>query len=85
MITQICAVYDAKAAAFGTPFFTQSLGQAERSFTDEVNRDDDGKNVMFNHAEDFQLFHLGSYNDENAEFDPVFPPRLLVSGAAVKR
>lgn len=84
MITQILCVQDGKAAAFGQPGFYQSLGQAERSFIDEINRQD-VSNVMFNHPEDFCLYHLGSYNDSDATFDLIQPPRLIASGLNVKR
>lgn len=83
MITQVCCVFDDKANAFGTPFFTQSLGQAERSFIDEVNRVDD-KNIMYQHPDDFRLFHLGQYDDSTGEFDTSIP-RLIVSGGAVRK
>ena len=84
MITQILAIRDAKANAFMQPFAQQSLGQAERGFSDEINNASDN-NVMYRHPEDFQLYHLGSYNDADGSFDLLSTPRLIASGDSVKR
>lgn len=83
MITQIFCSRDLKADAFGQPFTSQSIGVAERSFIDEVNRAD-VNNPLYNHPEDFQLFHLGSFNDSDGSFDLIIPPRLIASGSNVK-
>lgn len=60
MISVVCAVRDAKADAFGQPFFAQQRGIAVRSFADECSRSDSGLNK---HPEDYALFVLGEYDD----------------------
>lgn len=75
---EVLCVFDAAVGAFMRPIFTQSVGQAVRSFSDEVNRVDDA-NTMRSHPNDFALWHLGSFEDSNASFD------LLSSPARVSR
>jgi len=81
-ILKACAVYDTKAGFYNRPFFIPSVGMAERSFSDEVNRKSED-NAMFHHPEDFTLFLIGEYNDVTAEYTQVWPPQHLVSGATV--
>lgn len=79
----IVSVFDAKMEAFGRPFFVPTEGAAMRSFLDEVNRIADD-NPMAKHPDDYQLFHLGYFDDADGKFSNVTPPKLLVQGAAVK-
>jgi hypothetical protein len=63
MIQIIVSVKDRAAGAFGRPFFVPSVGIAIRSFADEVNRQADD-NQMNKHPDDFDLYDLGTYDDE---------------------
>lgn len=56
----VFAVRDAKAEAFGQPFFSLQRGIAVRSFADECSREDSG---LYKHPEDYALFHLGEFDD----------------------
>lgn len=64
----IVCVRDRALPAFGTPFFVAHLGQAIRSFSDEINNRD-GKSQLHAHPEDFDLYHLGFYTDDNGAFE----------------
>ena len=75
----IVAVYDAAAEAYGRPVFVNSMGQAERSFLDELRRDDP-VNEMFRHPSDFSLFDLGTWDDQDGFFTCDHSPRLLSHG-----
>ncbi|QKI28884.1 VP5 [Trichosanthes kirilowii gokushovirus] len=77
----VCAVRDAAMAAFNRPFFAPAVGAAIRSFTDEVNRKVEG-NPLAAHPEDYELFQLGSWNDETAVFAQLEQPHSL--GRAVQ-
>jgi hypothetical protein len=79
----ICAVYDRVAETFGQPMFVQNQGIAIRSFTDEVNRQDEN-NQLYRHADDFELHDLGVYTDSTANFQCYDKPKLLVTGKQVK-
>lgn len=80
----MCVVRDRVADVYGTPFCTVSTGMAVRSFGDQVNRDEPN-NAMFAHADDFELFEVGSFDDSSADFEILPKPRQLVLGKDVKR
>lgn len=63
MILQMLCVYDSKAGAHSTPFFTATLGLARRAFSDAANMPDHpvGKNPA-----DYTLFLLGTWDDQTA-------------------
>jgi len=65
MILQIMAVYDSKARAFLIPFFCAHTDVGRRAFSDAANNP--GHQVGA-HPEDFTLFHLGTFDDDNAVF-----------------
>lgn len=63
----IVAIRDSAANAFGRPNFVPALGAAVRGFGDEVNRRAED-NPLHAHPEDFEMFELGMFDDETAEF-----------------
>lgn len=65
----IYAVKDLAVQAFGQPFFTRSKGEAMRSFQDEANSTDPNS-PMAKHPEDYELYYLGTYEDETAKITP---------------
>lgn len=67
------AVFDQKAEAFLRPFFAETKGLAIRSFRDAVN---DPAHEMCRHAADYTLFHIGSFNQANGEFEVQRPVSL---------
>lgn len=66
----VVAVFDRAAQLYGRPFFVQALGQAIRSFTDEVNRKDDQRGDFAKHPQDFDLWSLAVYDDNEGSFTP---------------
>ena len=83
MILVLCTVKDRAADAFGRPMFVPSVGVAIRSFSDEINRKDP-ENQLFNHPDDFDLYELGEFNDNNGLFVLHHAPKLLSLGKQVK-
>ena len=83
MKLNICSVKDRAADAYGRPMFVPSLGVAIRSFTDEINRNDP-ESQLFNHPDDFDLFDLGVFDDNNGLFTLHDQPNLLCLGKQVK-
>lgn len=71
----ICAIHDTKAEAFAQPMFFQAVGQAVRAFIDAVS-DGDPKSNLANHPEDFNLFRIGTYDDQTGEIVPEAPFHL---------
>lgn len=80
----IMCVRDIKAGAFGNPFFVSSVGQAERSFSDEINRVAED-NTMYKHPEDFELFELGSFETDTATMQLFERPLQRMVGSSCVR
>lgn len=83
MITQVVAVQDRALAAFGMPFNTHTLGHAIRSFTDEIN-DTRPENAMNKHPDDFDLYHLGTYDNISGQFTNLETPMQIAIGKNCK-
>lgn len=73
----VFAVRDRAADVFGQPHFATSIGSAIRSFSDEVNRSADN-NIFNKHPDDFDLYHLGSYDDNTGFFECGAPQQIAV-------
>lgn len=56
---KIFSIFDSKAEAFNTPFFSQSTGTAIRSFAQAAN---DEEHEFSIHGGDYTLFELGSFD-----------------------
>jgi len=66
MIHNMFTVYDSKAEAYLPPFYEQTKGSALRAFMDTCSRPD---HPFYKHPEDYTLFHLGSFDDNDKSFD----------------
>jgi len=64
-ILTIVAVKDRAVNAYNRPFYVPTIGAAVRSFTDEVNRKE---SEMQAHPEDYDLYDLGTFDDETGTF-----------------
>lgn len=79
----VCSIRDRSAAVYAQPFFQISVSSAIRAFSDAVNSVDGG--LMNTHAEDFDLFHLGFYDDHHARFELLESPVQIAIGKEVRR
>lgn len=79
MIQHIFTVFDSKAAAYLQPFYASTKGVAIRQFSDAVN---DPGHQFARHGEDYTLFELGHFDDQNAQFHLHSTP--LSIGVAVE-
>lgn len=82
MKTKMFAVYDLKAACYGTPFFMPREEVAVRTFSDSVN-DSNPNNLWNKHPEDYSLFYIGEYDDESCEVT-CSKPSFILSAASVR-
>lgn len=64
MISQIFSVYDKKAEAYCHPFYSGSSVIAERHFANAAN---DRESAICRNPGDYNLFLLGSFDDESGE------------------
>lgn len=79
MKLEIFDIFDSATASYHRPFFMLSKTEAIRAFIDIIN---DEKSAIHKHPEDFTLFHLGTFNQETAEF--TFPPSPTSLGKAIE-
>lgn len=87
MKLNIFSVKDRAAGAFGRPFFLPTTGLAIRGFTDEVNRrthENGVQNDMHVHADDFELYELGEFDDEHGVISLHERPKLLLLAKQAK-
>lgn len=72
----IVSILDTAAGAYGRPAYIASEGVAIRQFQDEVNRQSDD-NQLYRHPDDFQLFYLGTFDDNTGGFDLLASPKMI--------
>lgn len=75
----VVSIRDRAAQCFSRPVFTQTEGTAIRSFTDELNREG-ADNELAKHPEDFDLYVVGVFDDDDGLFTCESIPRLLLKG-----
>lgn len=73
------AVRDAAINAFMRPFVVQAVGQAVRSFGDELTRSG-ADATMSAHPDDYELFELGSFEEDTGRLVPLPEPRSISRG-----
>ncbi|QCS36700.1 nonstructural protein [Capybara microvirus Cap3_SP_641] len=83
MLQFVVSVKDRAAEVFNRPFFVPHRNVAIRDFTDEVNRVA-SDNQLNKHPDDFDLYLLGVFNDNEGVFVSEEPPIVLVRGKDVK-
>jgi len=72
----IVSIMDTAAGAYGRPAFVASEGVAVRQFQDEVNRSSDD-NQLYKHPDDFNLYYLGTFDDNTGAMDLLAQPKLV--------
>ncbi|QXP08563.1 MAG: nonstructural protein [Arizlama microvirus] len=78
----VVAVRDTRIESYMQPNCMRHPGQAVRGFLDEANRPD-AQNTLHNHPEDFELWILGTFDEETGEF--TNKPERLIRGIDAKR
>lgn len=76
----ILAIRDSAADVYTVPQFVPSIGGFVRSFGDQVAKKEPGDSLGA-HPEDFEVFHIGEYDDSNAQFDIFSVPKSVCRGA----
>lgn len=75
---KVCAVFDIAVESYGNPVFVRAIGEAIRSFTDEMSRDG---SAIAAHPTDYALYHIGDYDESSGLLIACTPPRRLISGS----
>lgn len=81
---QVYTVKDKVAEIHNTPFFQISHAVALRAFRESCLDDRDG-NLLNSNPQDFELYYIGTYDDETGLVTSLNTPELLASGEKFKR
>lgn len=75
----VVSVRDSKANAYGIPVCVPTVAAAVRSFSDQINGQD---STLTKHPQDFDLFVLGTFDDNTGIFT-THVPELVVTGMSL--
>lgn len=75
MVLKMYSIRDSKAEVFNTPFFQKTHGEAERSFA-ELCKDE--KSFVAKYPDDYDLYYLGTYDDQTGKMDTIETPQHVV-------
>lgn len=82
MKLKMYAVYDDAVKAYRMPHFCETHGQAEREFKSGVNNEKAGH--LYTSPEQFTLFHLGEWDDQNGAIEPLPTPQSIIKAVQLK-
>lgn len=75
------SVRDMKTEIYTPPFFNKSHGEAERTFRELIN---DENTMPGKYPEDYDLYHLGVYDDQTGTMKVLDTPQHITKGVNVK-
>lgn len=75
------SVYDEKAECFAHPFFVSATGIATRMLATWANNPE---STICKYPSDFTLYEVGSWNDGQAKFDTITPPKFIAKASEYK-
>ena len=74
----VCSVKDQKVGVYFQPFFARTKAEAMRTFQDLAT---EPEHMFAKHPEDFVLFLLSEWNEDNGYFDNMPTPIALCRGS----
>lgn len=75
MKMQMFVIYDSKAEVYNKPFYQLNDACALRTARDLRSTPN---NEINNNPEDYSMFHLGEYDDSNAQIDLNSSPKIFL-------
>lgn len=82
MELHIVATRDIVANVYSAPQFVPALGGAIRAFGDACSNTSDPNNILGKHPKDFELFHMGTYDDTTGSFHLLPIPKQIAVGGS---
>nr|QJB18987.1 MAG: nonstructural protein [Microvirus sp.] len=79
---KVYSIRDAKGEIFHTPFYSKTHGEAERNFNQLVN---DNKSTVSQFPDDYDLYYLGTYNDQTGLVSSLDTPQHLIKAVQVRK
>lgn len=84
MTLNLYSVFDEKSGSFAPPFYMQADGMALRLFDDQIN-DYSHPSLLADHPEDFSLYRIGTFTDEDGKVVAENVPVLLAHACLLKK
>lgn len=81
MQLKMYSIRDQKAEIFNIPFFKKTHGEAERDFTELVR---DEKSMPAKYPEDYDLYFVGTYDDQTGVTDSLDTPQHMAKAVTFK-
>lgn len=81
MELKVFTIRDSKGEFYMQPFFKKSHGEAERDFTLLTQ---DPQSLVSKFPSDFDLYFLGTFNNETGKLDFVDTPQHIIKATNVK-
>lgn len=75
MLLNVFSVLDVKAAHYGQPFYMANRASAQRAIAMQLKQDK--QSVISQYPADFQLFFLGTFDDDSGMFNSVSPQFVI--------
>lgn len=82
MQKKIYSIRDSKGELYNQPFFLNTHGEAERTFRSLAN---DPKSMVGMYPEDYDLFHIGEFDDSTGVLTPLPTPTHIAKGISMKK
>ena len=81
MKTKVFTILDLKAESYGPPFTSMTTATGLRQFQELVN---DHNHFFSKYPDDYELYEIGEWEDENASFFPHEVKKQLCRGSDVQ-
>lgn len=76
-------IRDSKTGLYDVPQYFRTHGEAERWLSDLVANNSE-RNLIAKHPEDFDMFHLGTYDMDSGIVNPLDTPTHVVKAVHLK-
>lgn len=81
-LVNVYSLRDTKTQIYDVPTYFRTHGEAERWLNDLVHNNE--RNLISKHPEDFDLFHLGTYDMDTAILKTLETPTHIVKALHLK-
>lgn len=82
LVQKAFSIRDSKAECFHPPFYKGTVGEAERDFITAAR---DEKSQLYLYPEDYDLFHVGSFDTTTGKFQPLDAPQHILGAINIKK
>lgn len=80
MKTKLYCIFDRKTTLYHVPFHAHNTGHAIRIFSDMAS---DAQSQVQTWPEDFELYEIGDFNNENGCVTPLTVPHFVINATSV--